>query len=305
MNRPFSLAALPGPVAGAIMMVCASTCFSIMNLLIRHAADLGMHPFQIAFFRSLFSFLTLLPFLGPSLIKEGFSVFRTRRPGLLLLRGVSMTLAMGGWMMSVALMPLAEATALTFSSPLFATIGSALILKEIVRARRWFAIAIGFIGVLVIIRPGSEVFSLVALVPMATALAMGTSAILIKALSSSDKAWRLVFLTSIIVTFMTLPFAIAFWTPMTPERWLYAVLIGAGGSATQVCLAKAFEAADATLVLPWDYMRLPLTALLAYIAFAEVPPMWTWIGAGIICGSAFYIAHREARLARKVTKPVA
>lgn len=294
-----SPAILSGPAWGAAWMIISAALFAVMNGFVREAADQGMHPFQIAFLRSIFALLFMLPFT----LKGGVAQLKTHRWKLYLFRGGAATTAMLFWMTAVVSIPLAEATAISFTAPLFATIGSALVLKEVVRARRWTAVLFGFTGVLIILRPGTEALEPGALAAVGAACGMATAALCIKALTGTEPAGRVVFYTSLILTVATLPFAIAVWVPMTPNFWVLGILLGFFGVTAQMFLTSSFKAADASVVLPFDYTRLPFIALVGWVAFGETVEIITWIGASLIVGSALYVVYRERQLARPPTKP--
>ena len=286
------------PVAGAVWMMAAAALFAAMNGVVRVCADLGMHPFQIAFLRSIFALAFVLPFC----LKAGIAELRTARWKLYLLRGGAAATAMLFWMTAIATMPMAEATAISFTAPLFATVGSALILKETVRARRWSAIIFGFAGVMIILRPGFQALEPGALAALAAACAMATAALCIKALTNTEPARRVVFYTSLILSVATFPFAFGVWTPMNLDFWGLGIALGFFGVTAHMCLTCSFKAADASLVMPFDYTRLPFVALVGWLAFGETVGWITWAGAVLIVGSALYVAYREQTLAVSPTK---
>ncbi len=286
------------PVTGAAWMMGSAILFAAMNGVVRVAADLDMHPFQIAFLRSVFALAFMLPFC----MRGGVAALKTKRWKLYLLRGGAASTAMLFWMTAIATMPLAEATAISFTAPLFATVGSALILKETVRARRWSAILFGFAGVMIILRPGFQTLEPGALAALAAACAMATAALCIKALTNTEPAQRVVFYTSLILTVATFPFAFSVWTPMDMDFWGLGVALGFFGVTAHMCLTYAFKAADASLVMPFDYTRLPFVALVGWLFFAETVAWITWAGSALIIGSALYVAYRERALAQPTTK---
>ena len=279
-------------------MMAAAALFAAMNGVVRVCADLGMHPFQIAFLRSVFALAFMLPFC----MRGGLGALKTRRWKLYLLRGGAAATAMLFWMTAIATMPMAEATAISFTAPLFATVGSALILKETVRARRWSAIVFGFAGVMIILRPGFQTLEPGAVAALAAACAMATAALCIKALTDTEPAQRLVFYTSLILTALTLPFAASVWTPMDIDFWGLGIALGFFGVTAHTCLTLSFKAADASLVMPFDYTRLPFVALMGWLAFGETVSWITWAGSTLIIGSALYVAYREQALAKQPTQ---
>ena len=275
----------------------SAALFAAMNGVVRVSADLGMHPFQIAFLRSVFALAFMLPFC----MKGGLEALKTNRWKLYLLRGGAASTAMLFWMTAIATIPLAEATAISFTAPLFATVGSALILKETVRARRWSAILFGFAGVMIILRPGFQTFEPGAFAALAAAGAMATAALCIKALTNTEPAQRVVFYTSLILTVATFPFAFSVWTPMDLDFWGLGIALGFFGVTAHMCLTYSFKAADASLVMPFDYTRLPFVAFVGWLAFGETVEWITWAGAALIVGSALYVAYREQALAKPPT----
>ncbi|MEQ8602171.1 MAG: DMT family transporter [Marivibrio sp.] len=287
------------PLAGAALMTLAALMFSAMNGLVRLAADLGFPPLQIAFLRSLFALLVMAPIIAPVVLREGPAWLKTTRPGLFLVRGLAAAVGVIGWMSALATLPLAEATAITFTAPLIATAGSALILGETVRLRRWSAILIGFIGVLVILRPGMAAVEVGALWALTAAAGMASAALLVKTLTRTEPAQRIVLYTSLMLTALTAVPAALVWVPMTPAMWAIGAGIGAIGALSQIALTKAFESADASVVLPFDYARLPFTALIGWVFFAQVSDLVTWAGALLIAGAALYVARREHQAARR------
>ncbi len=295
MSNPYAIApnSARSIVFGALFIIASALAFSVMHSLVRHiAADL--HPFEVAFLRFAFGLAFLLPWLSYS----GRTGLRTTRIRLHFLRAGLTVISTLMWFTAITLLPLAQAVALNFTAPLFATIGAALFLGETVRARRWIATLVGFGGVIVILRPGAAETTWPMLLPVAAAVTMAANVIVMKTLTRTDAPATVMFYQN----FLSLPaFALAaffFW--QTPSWTLLglAALVGLLGNAAHYCLTRGFSLADASLLMPLDYARLPFSAAVAFFAFAEVPDLWTWVGAGIIAASALYIARREALLAR-------
>ncbi len=280
-----------GFVLGAAYMALASLCFTIMNLLIREAAS-ELDPLQIAFLRNIFALIAMLPWLW----HVGFDGLRTKRLGLQLTRGVISFIAMALWFTSVTVLPLAEAVALNFTLPLFVTAGAALFLAERVGMRRWAATAIGFLGTLVILRPGFEVVTLVSMLPIFAALAMATTSLIVKSLSGTENPNAIVFYMNLMLTPISLVPALFVWR--WPSWYVLGLTVALGVLAmiAHMFFTRAYRHADASAIMPFEYLRLPLIAAAAYLLYTEIPDSWTWAGAAIIIGSALYIAHREARV---------
>jgi drug/metabolite transporter (DMT)-like permease len=286
---------LPAPVRGALWMCAAATAFALMVTLVRQLTD-GLHPLQVVFFRTGFGLLAMLPWL----LRQGFRVMRTSRLRLHLLRALIGIFAMVGWFTTLSLMPLAEATALSFTAPIFTSVLAVLLLGEVMRARRWSATMIGFLGALVIVRPGFAAIQPAALLAIATAAIWASSTVLIKVMARTESAGAITTYMVLLTTPMTLLAALFVWQNPSLEQLAFAALLGAAGSAGHTCMSRALAAADATLVAPFDYLRLPIVALIAFLAFGEVPSLWVWIGGTVIAASSIYIAHREAAPAPRV-----
>ncbi len=284
---------LSAPLQGALYMTAAAFCFSIMNIAIRIVSD-ELDPLEIAFFRNLFALVFMLPWLA----RAGLAGLATRRPGTHLWRAALAMLAMVCWFYSIALLPLAEAVALNFTVPLFATAGAALFLGEIVRARRWSATLIGFLGIIVILRPGFSQLSPAMALPVLAAVFMAMATLVVKSLSRTDSPAAIVFTMNLILTPLSLVPALFVWRWPSWSTLALLALIGLLAALSHVALTRAYTKADASAVMPFDYARLPFVAGLAFLVFGQVPDLWTWGGAAIIAGSAIYIARREAVVAR-------
>ena len=288
------VAALPASTRAALFMLAQCLGLALMVVMVRVISK-DMHALQIGFFRFFFGFLCMVPWM----VTMGWESLRTRHRGQHALRAFTGVSAMLFGFTAVTLMPLAEATALTFTTPLFATAAAALILKEVVRVRRWTAIAVGFCGTLVILRPGAEAISLPAVFALTGAFFAAMSVISLKILSRTESARTVLVYMGIFMTPMSLIPALFVWrTPDLATLGLLAVL-GLLGTLTNVAMVRALSLADAAAVLPFDFTRLLYVAVLAYVLFGEVPDVWTWVGAGIIFAAVVYTARREAQLARQ------
>ena len=265
----------------------------MMNVLIRVAAQ-TMHPFEVAFFRCLFGLVLVLPWL----IKGGSALLRSRNSGFYLLRAGVGLVSMVTWFYGITVVPLATATAVNFTAPLFATIAAVLVLHEDVRLRRWSAVVIGFVGVLVIMRPGSERLDANLLILLLSAASAAMNNITVKFLVRSEPPSRIVAFFMIYLTPLSLIPALFVW--QWPDPSTFGALIGLGclGTIAHISVARALAAADASACAPFEFVRLPFAALIGFLWFGEVTDFWTWVGAAIIAVSSIYVAHREARLAR-------
>ncbi len=286
------LGSLSPAVAGAILMVLAALGFSGMNALVRVAAG-ELHPFQVAFLRFFFGACFALPWL----VRLGG--WRSQRLGLHALRACVTTVTALLWFSSLTLLPMAQAVSLNFTAPLFATIGAALFLGETVRSRRWSATAIGFVGVLIIVRPGVAEVSPAMALPLLAAATMTVSVLFVKVLTRTDSAPTILLYMNVLPLPMLFAFAVFVWEWPSAFGWTIVVVMGAVGVVSHYFFTRAMALADASYVIPFDYLRLPFIAVIAFFAFGEVSDMWTWVGAAVIAGSAIYIARREAQLAKQ------
>lgn len=301
LDRSSLLLPRPSPaIAAALYMTAAAFGFSLMNVAIREAAQ-ELSPLQVAFLRNFFAAVTLMPWL----MAGGFTALRTTRLKTYLWRAVLGLAAMLLWFTALANLPLADAVALNFTVPLFATIGAALFLGEVVRARRWIATLVGFLGVLVILRPGFVELSLIMLLPIAAAFFQAVGALLVKSLSRTEGAGTVVAYMNLLLTPLSLIPALFVW--QWPSWYVLGLcaFVGFTGALAHVAFTRAYVLADASAVMPFDYMRLPFAAFFAYLLYAELPDLWTWVGAGIVAASAIYIGHREAQLAKARERAVA
>jgi drug/metabolite transporter (DMT)-like permease len=181
---------------------------------------------------------------------------------------------------------------------LFATVGAALVLHEIVRARRWSAVALGLVGVLIVLQPGTQAISPYAALVLLGALLGAATSLMIKRLTATEAVSTIVWYQALFATVLALPLCLLQWRTPDSTGWLLLLSIGALGTLSWLTMTRAFFLADASAVVPFEFLRLPFAALVAYLWFAEVPSAWTWIGGAVIFGATAYIAEREARLAR-------
>ena len=289
------VAGLPAPVRAALWMVAASSAFAVMSVLVRHLTA-TFDPLQVVFFRNFFGLIAMLPWLAG----HGLGALRTKRLGLHTLRATSSVVSMFCWFTALSLMPLAEATALSFTAPIFASLLAVLFLGEVMRLRRWSATAAGLLGTLIILRPGYSSVEPAALFAIASALIGATSPILVKVMARTESTGAIVTYMVLFATPLSFVPALFVWQTPTLAQIGFAALLGLAGTLGHLCLTRALGSADATVVVPFDYLRLPAVALIAYLAFAEVPSVWTWIGGAIIAASSLYMTLREARLKRAV-----
>ena len=274
-------------------MLGAMVCFTAMTVFIRFSAE-QLHVLEVVFFRNFLAFLFMLPWL----LHRGIGVMRTTRTVLYLSRSLINICGMAAGFTAITLISLSEATALSFTAPLFATLGAVVIFGEVVRIRRVTALAIGFLGVLVVLRPGIDAISTGALLALANALSIAVSVLIIKRLTDTEPPQTIVTYMGLLQSPLALVPALFVWIWPEPMTWLWLVCLAAAGTAGHLLYTRALQLAEITQLQPLEFVRLPLIAFCGYLLFAETPTLWTWIGGAVIFASTAYVTHREARLAR-------
>lgn len=284
----------PRPVLGALWMVAACLCFATLAALGHHLGQ-SYSPFEIVFFRNLFMLAAFVPLL---LARTRRETLKTRRSGAHFARAVVGLAALYAFYFSVAVLPIAEATALSFTVPLFMILVSIPLLGERVGLHRWAATLLGFGGVLLILRPGVVPLSPGALLALFSAAGFALSMGIIKLLAPTDSPGAIVFYQALFMAPLSALPAAFFWR--TPELSALGLLVAVGlvSAAAQFGLARSLALAESTAVAPLDFTRLPFAAALGFLFFGDVPDLWTWLGAAVIVASSVYIAHREARAPR-------
>jgi len=279
---------LPAPLRGALWMCLSGLLFAVLSAIVRHTSA-DMHPFEISFFRTVIILLLMLAWKGHALRKLKIGQWKMH-----ILRAVSGTTAMLCIFSAFALLPVAEVTALTFTAPLFATLGAGLFLGETLKMRRWVATLIGFAGAMIILRPGAEVLSEGAWLAVIASIALSVTVLSIKALTRTEASNTIILVNAFLMTLLSLIPALFVWTWPSPTLIGWMVLAGCVAFGIQQSLTRAFAAAEASAVLPFDFARLLFTALIGFLVFGEAPDIWTWIGGAVILAATVYIAHREA-----------
>ncbi len=290
-----SASARHDPWACALWMIVSCGLLAGLATIGRYVTTAGVPPFEVVFLRVAFALMTLLPLF---LIHRKAFV-QTRQWPVYALRAVTGSIAMLAWFTSLSLISVGEVTAISFLAPLFATIGAALFLGEIVRARRWAATFVGFAGALVILRPGMVELSLGGWLAVASAIAMGISSVFIKRLADSDHPDKVVFLSTMLQAPLTLVPALMVWQWPEPGLWPYLIAMGPVATLGHVTLTRAFAAAEASFTMTFDFARLPFAVVFGFAVFGEIIDVWTWIGAAVIFASSLFIVHREAQLKKR------
>ncbi len=279
----------------AVLMVTGSLLFSIMGAIVKLVGQ-RLDSFQIAFFRCLFGFAAILPFI---LLEKGHHAFRTTHHWGHFLRGAIGVGAMVAGFYATTRLPLTDSTAISFTAPLFMIITAVLLLGETVRWRRGLATFVGFIGVLVMVRPDSGALDMAAIVGLFGAALVALSTTLIKRLSATEHALTILVYFGLFSTVLTAAPAYFVWRPPDFYELTLLLLVGALGAVGQFCQIRAYAIGEVTAVAPIDYSRLIFAGIMGYLLFSELPDRYTIAGAVIIVGSTLYIAYREAHLSRQ------
>jgi drug/metabolite transporter (DMT)-like permease len=281
---------------GILLMLGAVAVFSTMDALIKHLAE-GYSPLQIIFFRNLFAFLPLLPVLARG---DGLALLRTQRLGSHLARAAMGFGAMICFFTAFALMPLADVVAISLSAPIFVTAFSVPLLAERVGPRRWAAVLVGFVGVLVMVRPGGEgLVQPAALLPLGGAVLYALALIAMRKLGATERATTTVFYFTLACTAMSALAQPFVWR--TPDLADFALLVCVGllGGSAQLLMTQALRLAPAATVAPFDYSALVFSIGYGFLIWGEVPDWMLLAGAVIVVASGLYILHRET-LRRRV-----
>lgn len=283
----------------AFWMVLADAGFVAMLLGIRVlSADLTVA--EIVFWRSLVASAAVVPTLYSGRQRKSL---QTRRFWFFVKRAFIVYGANLAYFYAAVGMVLADAVSLQFVIPLFTLMGAAVFLGETVGARRWNATAVGFAGALVILRPGFAEIGWPAISVLISSALYAQNWLMVKSLTGTDSARAIVFYMNVLIAPLALIGAIAFgWTWPSWSDAPIIIATGVSGWLAQLCQARGFAAADASVVAPFDFLRLPMVAVAAYFMFGEKADIWTWIGAFVIFAAATYITRREARAESKLRR---
>jgi len=296
----FSSFSVSPATSGAAWMILAACLLGALSALVRFiAADL--HPFEIAFFRNFAQFALMLPWVAMA----GLGAMRTGRVWAHVRRSGFGIVAMLVWFSVLPMMPIAEATAISFSAPLFTTAGAALFLGEQVGPRRWAATAAGFLGVLLIIRPGFAEVGLAQIMALLAAVLIAGAMLSNKSLAKTESPNAMVVWMGLFMSLFSIGPALTVWHWPTGDTWWWLLALGFVATAAHLAINRAFANGDASFIAPFGFAQLPFVAVLGFMAYGEVPDVWTWAGALVIFTSGAYTAHREAKVSRAVAVPLA
>lgn len=283
-------AALPGPVRSGIWMSVSAITYVISIAIGRYLAP-TIEVFQIAFLRNAFAILFMMPWL----INVGLGAMRTKQIGKHVIRGFMSSTNVTLLFAAVALIPIADMSAINFLQPVIGAAIAGFVLGEVAGRKRWLAILLGFTGALLVIRPGFTEFNLGMAYALGSAIAGALVSIMIKTLVRTDPpdtiaAW--LFVTQTLILLVPTLFV---WRMPSVEEWGLFVFIGAMSVILQRTYNRGIQAADISIAMPFNFTRLIWAALLGWLVFAEFPDVWTWVGGTIIFVSAVWLT----RLGRK------
>jgi len=309
----------PAPVLAALSAAIAVTCFSLNDMLIKFlSGDYALH--QIVLIRSIIGLTILLAVFIP--FSGSFAVLKTQRVGVHLMRGGCVVFANLTFFLGLSVLPLAEATAIFFISPFLISLFSILFLKEKVGLHRWSALAMGLIGIVIILRPGTEAFKLVALLPIAAAFGYAMLHILTRHIGKTESALTMSFYIQ--VTFvlicagfglvagdgqfaqpesLALDFLFREWGAVAGNDMPIFLVIGCASAFGGFFISQAYRMAEAAYIAPFEYIAMPLSIIWGLMIFGEKPSLTVLIGIALIIASGLYVIWREA--VKASAKPVA
>ena len=284
---------------GAFYMIISVTGFAIMDLAVKWTTD-DYSIGYVVFWRMIGGIIPLV-FTIP---KDRWThLLSTSKPGLHFVRAFAGTTALFCVYTSLHFLPLATTVSLTFASPIFSTLLSIFFLGEIVRGRRWGAIIIGFIGVLIIINPTSSEFNLYMIFPIMFCIFFSVVAISIKKLTETEPTYLIAMYFSIfalIASLFTIPFGGWYWWPTSTFDFFMLALVGVSGGIGNLALTQSFKNADVSIVTPLKYLSLIYGIIFGYFIWNEIPAWNTYIGALFIIISSLIILRREKVLKKEI-----
>ena len=279
---------LSGNARGSLWLLTGGLFATVMITGIKFAGQ-RLPVLEILFMRQMFLFIMLTPILA----REFPGAFRTKRLKLHFTRCAVSIVAMVTGFTAIVHLPLAEATAISFSRALFATVLAVLILKELVGIRRWGATLVGFLGVLIIVQPSSDGINAYALLAIVSAALVSCNLIMTKKLTTTEKPKTIM---AYHAGLLTIAYAGPCWWLWVEPTWPeVGLIIGLAGlmSAVQYCIIRGYRDAEASAAQPLEYVRLLYAAAIGFLVFAEIPTTWTWVGAALIIASSLYTMKRN------------
>ena len=283
-----------GNFRGIAWMLLTGILFVGVTVTVRYLGT-TMNPVQAAFIRYFLGLLMILPLLS----RAGIMSLDRERLGFHALRGLVHGGAVMLWFLAMSRIPIAEVTALGFTTPIFVTIGAAVFLSERLKAYRVVAVVLGFIGALLILRPGLRVIDIGALAQLGAAPLFACSYLMAKSATRKESSSMIVVLLSVFCTLtLALP-ALLVWRAPTIEELTLLGLTALLATSGHYCMTRALEAAEVSAVQPFTFLQLVWATILGLMLFDETPDLWIWLGGAVIVGSATWMAHQEVRSIRR------
>ena len=283
----------------ALLAIGATFFGSFMGACVKLLSD-DLHPVIICFYRCLMGLIIITPFI----IKNNFQALQTDNMRLQILRALINIISMICWFTAIGMMHLEKATALGFTTPLFTTVLAVIVLGEVIRFHRTAALLLGFIGILIIIRPGYMPFEFGTILMLIASFSFSFVLIFVKKLSATDSSLTIIFYHLLYMTPAFFILSLFYWQSINYNQLVIFSLMGASGLLSHWCLAQAFKMSDTTFVMPLQFTKLIWASLIGLFIFAEQPDIWTWVGGIIIFISVVYITYREAFKKKGTSKPI-
>jgi len=280
-------------VAGIGLMIFAGFTSSMMHIGVRYVSQ-HIPAIETVLLRSVCTLIVTLPVF----LAVGRASWRCNNLGLQVIRGCVGVCSMATWYYALGEMPLADAGALSFTTAIFVTLGAALWFHEPVGLRRWSAVAIGLLGAMVVLKPGQGVISWAAIAAIVSSALWAASLLLAKELGKFDSVVTITFYQPLMIVPWAALGSLPVWVTPSQEVWLALAVMGVLAALANYAMVKAFNIADASVIIPADYVRLLWMVGWGYALFGEVPGLSTWVGAALIIGATFFITVREQQLAR-------
>ena len=284
-----------GHSQGIMWVVIAGLMFVAVTVLVRHLGS-DLPAVQAAFIRYGFGLLLLIP----AILKMSFGTMTFPKVKLYVLRGLAHGMAVMLWFFAMARIPIAEVTAIGYTTPIFTALGAILIFGERIRFRRILAIIIGFFGTLIILRPGFNEISMGSLAQLGAAPCFAISFLFAKKLTRTEQSGDILVMLTIFCTLTLLPGALMQWRTPQIDELLWLALVAVFATAGHYALTRAFAAAPLTVTQPFAFLQLVWAIIFGFLLFGEVPDIWVVVGGSIIVASITYLTHREAVADRKL-----
>ena len=286
-----SLAPLQRDVVKACLLMLFVALVMALDTAIVRVLSAELQALEIVFYRAFFGLLAVLPWI----IRERRVILQTANFRLHLARAVLKLLSLLAFFQAIAAAPLASVTAIAFTTPLFVAVGAVLLLGERLRAVRVVAIGLGFMGVLIVVRPGVGLIDPAIGYAVLGAIGIAGIVLMLKFLSGRDASSTIVGLNLL----LSMPVALLMALPvLSLPSWPMLVLLafqGGMGALSMTVVTRAMRLADASFLTAIEFVRLPLVAVIAYFAFGEVADIWTWLGGGVICTAVIILTQSERR----------